>query len=71
MIAWTFQQGIKIRSEKYENEVTCTILFFDDVKHFETWQRFRYVQTYINCKRTKHWKIAPKLSLSKNDDICG
>ena len=34
-------------NEKYEkNDVKFTIHFFGDIKHFETWQRFSYVETY-------------------------
>ena len=42
-----FNNVSKSPTKKYEkHKETFTVHFFDDIKHFEIWQRLRYVQTY-------------------------
>ena len=47
--------------------MTFAIHIFGDIKHFEI-DSDSGMCTHINCI-TKHQEIAPKLSLSKNDEI--
>ena len=65
IIAWTFRNGIKITKWKTWSHIYNTFFWW-----YETLWNLAGIQVRadIHCK-TIHKKLAPKLPLSKNDEI--